>query len=114
MKVSHIIKSGILLLLIIFTLQVTGMSCVGEDISLNANVGQGECQLKAPCKDDVGNTHSGALFDKYHCPCHLSFSQSPSETIAYYQTIELLSVRTGVPSIKGISVGIFQPPRVFI
>jgi len=114
MKVSHIIKSGILLLLIIFTFQVTGMTCVGEDVSPNAAAAQGECQLKAPCKDDGGTTHSSTVFDEHHCPCHLSFSQSPPETIASYQTIALLSVRTGVPSVKGISVGIFQPPRVLI
>jgi len=108
------IKSGVLFLLVIFTLQVTGMTCVGEDISSNAAAAQDECQLKAPCTDCGSSTHSTAIFDEYHCPCHLSFSQPPSETIVSYHTTELLSVKTGGPSIKGISIDIFQPPRTLI
>lgn len=77
-------------LLIVFALQVTDLTCTGEDLSSNNPGIQGSYQLE---KADTGkgkNANSPTVsLDECQCPCHLSFTQTPSAEVNSYQSIGL-------------------------
>jgi hypothetical protein len=101
-------------LLVVFTLQVTDLTCSGDGLPLNTGI-HGEKQLIKADVDKGKNAYSPAgILDDCLCPCHLSFTQSPSTEVNTYQTISLSSFPAGDLSLKEISTDIFQPPKVLI
>ena len=114
MKASRIVKSVSFLLLIFLTLQFTDITCFDEGLSPAAGQ-QGEHLLKAASPDSGNNTYSpSAILNQCQCPCHLSFSQVPSLTLAAYLSAGLPTIFTASPSIPKISTDFFQPPKILI
>ena len=103
-------------LLIVFTLQVTDLTCLGEDKAFNSTGIQGEYQfIHAVDMDNGSSAYSPVgILDKCQCPCHLSFTYSPFTGITSYQVIGLPLTSTSNLSLKKISPDIFQPPKVLI
>lgn len=110
MHMNRIGKTIGIFLLIIFTLQVTDITCIAEDSVLNIPA-QGEHQLK---KADLKEYSSVSVLDECRCPCHLSFLQFPSTEVIAYQAIGLPLTFAGGPCLKNVSANIFLPPKVLI
>ncbi|HLE17449.1 MAG TPA: hypothetical protein VI728_04090 [Syntrophales bacterium] len=103
------------LLLIVFTLQVTDLACVGEDLPRSALGIQGGVQLIAADLDEGKRSYSpSGILDECQCPCHLSFTNTPSTEVSSIQTISLSLFAAADLSLKKISADIFQPPKVLI
>ncbi|MBI3754290.1 MAG: hypothetical protein HY266_09680 [Deltaproteobacteria bacterium] len=111
MKMIALDKATGIFLLIIFTLQMTDIACIGEDLSLNTLGIQGENQL---IKADLKEHSPVSVLDGCQCPCHLSFLQFPSTEVISYQAIGLPLTFAGNPCLKKVSANIFQPPKVLI
>ena len=102
-------------LLIVFTLQVTDITCAGDDLPSKTYGIEGSVQIMAAGCDDGKRADSpGGILDECHCPCHLSFTNTPSTEVSSAQTIST-SVYAAVDlSLKKISSDIFQPPKILI
>ncbi len=113
LKMTRIRKVIGMLFLIVFVLQVTDIICVGEDLSFNTHAIQGEYQrIKADLDKRQSADSPAGIHDQ--CPCHLSFTQTPSTEVNSYQSIGVSSFLAGDLSLKKISTDIFRPPKVFI
>ncbi|TAN63180.1 hypothetical protein EPN18_03085 [bacterium] len=103
-----------LFLLILFTMQVTDLTCVGDDLSLNTF----ECCENQLIKADSGKGKTAyslaGILDQCQCPCHLSFTQTKSVEVISCQSIVVASFFAGDQTLKKISADIFQPPKVLI
>jgi len=117
-KFSRIGKIIGLFLLIIFTLQVTDLACIGEDRFVNATntAGvHGENQLIKADLDEGNNINPTAdILAQCQCPCHLGFMETPFAEVTSYQSISLSSFPAVDLSLKKISTDIFQPPKLLI
>lgn len=101
-------------LLIVFTLQVTDLTCVDEGVSLKKPGTQSEVQIKADLDKGSSAYSPAGILDECQCPCHLNFSQSPStEVSSYHAIVSSLALIRDIP-LKKISADIFQPPKVLI
>lgn len=114
MKIDRLVKTMSILLFVIFTLQVSGLTCFGEPLFKIPRV-QNDYQIKAIDSDNGGNSYSPVLnLDDSHCPCHLSFSHFPSIASAYYPSfVQLPLIQKDDIPIK-ILTDIFHPPKVLI
>lgn len=113
LQMTSICKIISFFLLIVFTLQVTDIICVGEELSFNTHAIQGEYQhIKADLDKGKSAYPPAGIHDQ--CPCHLSFMQTLSTEVTSYQSIGVSSFLAGDLFLKKISTDIFQPPKVFI
>lgn len=102
-------------LLIVFTLQVTDITCAGDDLTLKTPGIQGSVQIVGADCDDGKRAYSpGDILDECHCPCHLSFTNTPSTEVSSAQTISTSMYAAVDLSLKKISADIFQPPKILI
>jgi len=114
MKITSLVKTMSILFFVVFTLQVSGLTCIGEPLFKISGV-QGEYQIKAIDSDNGGGAYSSPVnLEESHCPCHLSFSHFLSIASAYYPPSVQLSLiqKDGIP-IK-ILTDIFHPPKALI
>ncbi|MEK7679822.1 MAG: hypothetical protein AAB356_06495 [Deltaproteobacteria bacterium] len=111
MKTSHFIKLLCLILFVIFALQVTDVTCYGEDLSFETPAQSGH-QLKAGDSDnnDAAKFSSGIL-EHCQCPCHLSFSPSPAASSIPCLLTDARPIIVNSFSIQKTSTDIFQPPK---
>ena len=113
MRKTRIGKVISIFLFLVFTLQVTDLTCVEEAFSFNTPETQGEYQLT---KADLDSGSSGFLNTNIlecHCPCHLSFLYPSSIETIFCQEIGLHVTLTDDLSPK-IPMDIFQPPKALI
>jgi len=114
MKKSRISKVIGLVLLIVFTLQVSDLTCIGDSLSLNTPGTYGENQ-HITAELNKGKTAPPAVsLNQCQCPCHLSFTHAPSTEANSYRSICLSLLPAGEQALKEISTDIFQPPKVLI
>ena len=112
MKSARFIKSVGFFLLIIFALQVTDVTCYGEDLSFVTPV-QSEHQLKAVDSNNKDITDSSSsIIGHCQCPCHLSFSLVPGASIISCLLIGIPLNISDYFSIQKVSTDIFQPPKI--
>jgi len=108
-------KFIVFFLLIIFTIQVTDLTCVDEDASFHGPEKQGEVHLLlADLDEEQGAYAPGSILDECQCPCHLSFTHTTSAEVSSIKTISLSLFAPVDLSLKKISADIFQPPKVLI
>lgn len=114
MKTAPLVKTISIFLFVVFTLQVSGLTCFGEPSFKIPGV-QGDYQIKISDSDNGGDLYFPVLnHDESHCPCHLSFSHSLSIAIAFYpQPVQLSLIQIDdIP--KEVLTNIFHPPKVLI
>ncbi len=99
-----------LLLLVVFAVQTTGLTCVGEDLPFSAYGTQADYQSNA-----ASNSHDavnpGDAGDLHQCSCHLSFTRFSPDTVT--STLPVIVTTTPLRHLftKNISTNIFQPPK---
>lgn len=113
-KAFHSIKVVSFILLIIFTLQIADLVCIGEGTAKETQRVQDGYQIKAADLDNGSEAPSSSTIpDHCHCPCHLKFS-SPSLIVAFYQAIGLPLIQTVDSAFPETSHDIFIPPKALI
>ena len=111
--VNSLIKSIGLLLLVIFVLQVGGLTCANDVYAAGPSVVQGESIVKAVDLDGGVDTSSPTdLRYECQCPCHLSFSIIESATLSSCHRTESPLIHITRFSISSLSKDILQPPKV--
>lgn len=111
---NGIIRLGSLLLLVVLVIQISGLTCVGEDLS------SGISQLKAYNQSDGSATdaHDAAdtddTGDLYRCPCHLSFTHTTTIAVTAFSPFVVPLTPSNHLFTKNISKTIFQPPRIVL
>lgn len=110
-----VIKSISLLLLIIFVLQIGGLTCANDIYVIGPSEVQGESLIKAIDIERGGDMSSPTdqLYE-CQCPCHLSFSQIEPTTIATKWLLEPHFFHITKHSIRSLSREILQPPKILI
>jgi|GEM_PF-5492323 hypothetical protein len=102
-------------LLIVFTLQVTDLACVGEELPSSAAGIQSSEQILSADINEVKRAFSpGGILDECQCPCHLSFTNTPSTEVSSVQIISASLFAAFDLSLKKITSDIFQPPKILI
>jgi len=101
--------------LLVFTMQVTGLTCFGEDLPLNTSGIQGSSQLiKANLDEGTDANPPADIIDHYQCPCHLTFTETPSTELISYQSTGVPAFFAGDLSLNKVSADILQPPKLLI
>ncbi len=99
-----------LLFLVVFVVQTTGLTCVGDDLPLSAYGTSASYQ-----SDAASNTHDdvnpGDAGDLHQCSCHLSFTRISPATITSISSFAVTVTPLHHLSTKNISMNIFQPPE---
>lgn len=101
-------------LLIVFTLQMTGLSCFGESPFQVSGI-ENEFQLKN-ADTDMGNGMSDSntiIINHDHCSCHLSFLLPFLET-TFITSSHSEVMLTKCQSMPTIPIDFFEPPEVLI
>jgi len=107
-----------LLLFAVLAVQVSGFTCVGEDLPFSAYGTQAVYQSDGPAHDghdgdDTGPFGNYGDFDP--CPCHLSFTRiSPTAVTSFSSFVASLTPSRNHLFIKSISTTIFQPPKILL
>jgi len=82
-----------LLFLVVFVVQTTGLTCVGDDLPFSPYGSQAGYHQSGngSASDAKGVVNSGGAGDLHQCSCHMSFTPTPPVTVT--------------------SISIFQPPE---
>lgn len=111
-----IIKAASFMLFIVMALQLTGITCYGEELTIGSSNLQADHQVKnaTPDGQDTTGNSTGGVDDSFHCPCHISFTQPLPVTLAYHSSIVLDAIPSDQFYLKNISTRFFQPPRTIL
>ncbi len=118
---KYIIRPVGLLFLVLLTVQLTGLTCIGERPSVAADTltaveadhqqhdGYLQTGGDGPLSQ-AGHLDDGGDFDD--CPCHLGFARPlPATVTTFLRLIAPVSVPAH-PPVARISTVIFQPPKI--
>ncbi len=100
-----------LLLLVVFVVQTTGLTCVGTDLPFSARGTQADYHSSKPASDGQSAAIPDDMGDLHQCSCHMSFTSILPVTIT-----SILSNAVTVTPVhhlfaKNISTNVFQPPE---
>ncbi|VAW38656.1 hypothetical protein MNBD_DELTA02-566 [hydrothermal vent metagenome] len=103
-----------LLLLIALTVQVSGLTCVAEDLSFSAYGTQADYHSNEPASDGQDTAIPGDTGDLHQCSCHLSFTRISPATITSISSVVVTVTPLRQLFTKNISTSIFQPPQIVL
>ncbi len=106
-------KSIGFVLLVIFVIQVGGLTCANDIYAAGPFVAQGEQVIKT-ADLDIGADASldGDLLYECQCPCHLNFSPIKSSAVSSYWITESKLIYVTKVSASGSPGEILQPPKI--
>jgi hypothetical protein len=105
MTLQRMTKLVCRLLFIVLTLQLSGITCIGEELVCLDSVHQENRLMKAD--GDKGPEPCRSI---PHCPCHFSFTAGPPMVHELYSPIISSVIPSRRQTIKSIAYSIFQPP----
>lgn len=111
--VKALIKTTGLFLLVIFVLQVGGLTCANDIYEISPSSAQGQIVIKAADLESKANSASyGDLLYECHCPCHLNFSPIETVAVSTYWITESSLLHLSKFYIPILSREILQPPKI--
>ncbi len=117
-NLKTIIRTTGLFLLVIFVLQVGGITCANDiyyvvpsDLQHASYTTQADRAADMEKSRDAG-LPAGDLLYECQCPCHLNFSSIETPAVSSYPVTESPLVQLTSISIQTLSREILQPPKI--